>query len=647
MIHKLISLCLVLVFAIFSANAQSRKIKKAKKSFSDYNYSKAIDQYEALVENGNGSPEIYQNLGDSNYFNANYEAAAKWYKILSNIEGYSLDKDYMYRYAVSLRTIKKYEESDTWIAKLNAAKIEDQRGKNFSQNTDYLKKIAENSGSHTIKNLAINSPESDFSPSFYNENIVFTTARDTSITSKSVHNWNRKEFLNLYSATQTNEETFINIGPFSGKLNSKLHESSTAFTKDGNTVYFTRNNGIEGKKFKRDKDGVSRLQIYRATLKNGKWGNLESMPFNAPDYSVAHPTLNKTEDKLYFSSNMPGTLGQSDIWVAEIKKNGSLGIPINLGPKINTESKETFPFITENDILYFASDGHPGLGGMDIFATDVKNLKNSAIVNLGEPINSIYDDFSLIINQTTKKGYFASNRVGGKGSDDIYSFLELKPLDFECAKDITGIVKDEKTGDIIANASVIIYGNKNEKISETLSNNDGRFTLEVKCDEENYLIVGEKEFYEKGTVSFEYKNGEPVEQITLILSTDEKAPNGTDLAKYLKIEPIYFDYTKWNIREDAEIGLKKIITYLNKYPKQKIKIGSHTDSRSSSSFNMKLSNKRAQSTISYLIEKGIHPDRLSASGFGETTPSNHCSESVACTESEHQENRRSEFIIVE
>ncbi|MFS4491365.1 OmpA family protein [Maribacter sp. 2308TA10-17] len=644
--NKIIRLCLVSVIALFSANAQDRKIAKANKSFADYNYYKAISQYEALVENGNTSPEIYQNLGDAYYFNASYEEAAKWYEMLANQGSDAIDKEHMYRYAVSLRTIKKYDESDQWIARLNSAKQGDQRGRNFSSNRDYLKKIDERSGGYTIDSLDINSPESDFSPSFHNENIVFSTARDTSITSKNVHNWNKKEFLNLYTATPSGDNDFTNVGPFSGKLNSKLHESSTAFTKDGKTVYFTRNNGINGK-FRRDDDGVSRLQIYRATLKNGKWGNLESMPFNADDHSVAHPTLNKAEDKLYFSSDMPGTMGQSDIWVAEIRKNGSLGTPVNLGPKINSESKETFPFITEDDILYFASDGHPGLGGMDIFATDVKNLENSTIVNLGEPINSIYDDFSLIINNDTRQGYFASNRINGRGSDDIYSFLELRPLDFECLKDIAGIVKDKKTGAMLSNTNIVVYNDKGQKISKTLSKNDGTFTLKGKCNEGNYQVVGEKATYEKGMANFENKNGSPVERIELLLSQIEEAPTGTDLAKYLKLEPIYFDFDKSFIRADARVILEKVLAYMRRYPSAKVDVRSHTDSRANDNYNIALSDRRAKSTIAYLVAQGIDKSRITGDGYGETQLTNDCGNGVPCSKEKHQLNRRSEFIVVD
>ena len=326
----------------------------------------------------------------------------------------TLDASHMHRYAQSLRSINEYEASDRIMTKLDALKQGDSRADKFMKNRDYLENIKKRSGTYTIDNLSINSPESDFAPSFRMEGLVFTTSRDSNIVSRNVHNWNKKQFLNLYTATETSDRSFKNIMKFSEDLNTRLHESSTAFTKDGKTVYFTRSNENKGK-FSRDKSGYNRLKIYRAEMVNGKWKNIQPLPFNDDSYSVAHPTLNTTEDKLYFSSDMPGTLGQSDIFVVDINADGSFGTPINLGDKINTESKETFPFISNEGVLYFASDGHPGLGGLDVFATDMNNLDYPLIVNVGEPINSRADDFSLIFNSITKKGYFASNRADGKG----------------------------------------------------------------------------------------------------------------------------------------------------------------------------------------------------------------------------------------
>lgn len=294
-------------------------------------------------------------------------------------------------------------------------------------------------------------------------------------------------------------------------------------------MYFTRNNSTNGK-FDRDDDGVSRLKIYRATKKNGDWQNIEELPFNSDDYSVAHPTLNQDESKLYFASDMPGTKGESDIFVVAIHTDGSFGTPPqNLGNKINTEARETFPFITASDILYFSSDGHPGLGGLDVFATDIKK-DDSSIINVGRPLNGEEDDFSFIIDETSGKGFFASNREGGLGNDDIYSFVETEPLNFSCQNSLTVIVKDAETEQPLANASINIYDQTKHLISSTLTNSQGAFSLEVDCGNSELRIVAEKEEYEQGQEIFnvnETKNN----TIELRLPKSIKsAPLGTDLA---------------------------------------------------------------------------------------------------------------------
>ena len=642
--NKPIYLLLASLFLLFSGNAQSKKIEKANKSFSDFNFSKAIKQYESIVENGTNSAEVYQNLGDANYLNANYKDAAKWYKELSNLGNDALDREHLYRYAQSLRSINSYEASDELLNQLNVSTKSDQRGVNFEKNRDYLEAIKARLGSYSIENMAINSSESDFAPSFHLDGLVFSTARDSNMMSKSVHNWNRKRFLNLYTATSTEDGKFRNANRFSDELNSKLHESSTAFTKDGQTVYFTRNNG-KGRKFSRDKEGISRLKIYKATFENGKWGKAVALPFNSDNYSVAHPTLNKTEDQLYFSSDMPGTLGKSDIFVVDINADGSYGTPKNLGKTVNTESKESFPFIADDNVLYFASDGHPGLGGMDIFATDLKDLENSRVLNLGEPLNSSADDFSLVINSTTKKGYFASNRADGKGSDDIYALTEVKPLSLACMKTISGIVKDNNTRMIVANAKVLLYNKKNKVIAETTSDDKGAFSLEGKCAEGGFSVVAQKETYEKDMLSLAGENKLTHLEL-LLVKLDKEIPLGTNLVTFLNIEPIYFDFNKSFIRKDAEISLTKIIAYLRKYPAVNIQITSHTDTRASNAYNKQLSDRRAKSTLQYLINKGINPNRLSAQGFGENKLANDCADNVKCSESQHQQNRRSDFITV-
>ncbi|WP_396635001.1 OmpA family protein [Maribacter sp. R86514] len=628
------------------ASAQDKKVEKADTKFTDYAYASAIRSYEQLVKDGNTEEDIYKNLGNANYLNANYEEASSWYGKLFALEGADIDPEYMYRYAQTLKSLENYTESDTWMNKFKTAKAMDQRAIAFNDNQDYLEQIAERSGRYELKNIGLNSKVSDFAPSFYEDGLVFSTARDSGLLSKNIHKWNNGSFLNLYKAAQDDQGNFTNVDKLSKRLNKKTHESSTAFTKDGQTMYFTRNNSDEGK-FERDEEGVSRLKIYRAKLIEGEWNDIEELPFNGDSYSVAHPTLNNDETKLYFASDMPGTKGESDIYVVDINTDGSFGTPKNLGPRINTEARETFPFVTESDKLYFSSDGHPGLGGLDVFATDLNN-ETGEIYNVGRPLNGEEDDFSYIINEETKKGFFASNRKGGQGNDDIYGFVEMTPLDFTCHTNITGIVKDEKTNALLTDASVTVYDKDNKVISSSSTDENGAFEMEGNCAEGSYKVVATKADYEEGNKTFMTVKAEDATGIEIVLAqVDPSAPAGTDLAKYLNIEPIYFDFDKYFIREDARISIEKVLAYLNEYPSVNVQVRSHTDSRANDAYNMRLSANRAKATAEYLMAAGIPGERISYEGYGETELTNNCSNNVPCSKEKHQLNRRSEFIVVE
>lgn len=628
------------------ASAQDKKLQKADTKFTNYAYASAIQSYEQLVKDGYTEEEVYKNMGNANYLNANYEEASSWYGKLFSLKGADIDPEYMYRYAQTLKSLENYKESDAWMNKFKSARENDQRALVFDENRDYLEQIEERSGRYELKNIGLNSKVSDFAPSFYEDGLVFSTARDSGLLSKNVHKWNNGSFLNLYKAAQDNQGNFTNVDKLSKKLNKKTHESSTAFTKDGNTMYFTRNNSDDGK-FERDEDGVSRLKIYKAIKENGEWNNIEELPFNGDSYSVAHPTLNNDESKLYFASDMPGTKGESDIYVVDINKDGTFSTPKNLGDRINTESRETFPFVTESDKLYFSSDGHPGLGGLDVFATDLKNERGE-VFNIGRPLNGEEDDFSYIINEETKKGFFASNRKGGQGNDDIYSFIEMTPLDFTCHTAITGIVKDQKTNALLTDASVTVYDKDNKVVSSSQTDASGVFEMEGNCSEGAYKVVATKADYEDSTKTFNTEKSEDVTGIEVMLvQVDNGAPIGTDLAKYLNIEPIYFDFDKYFIREDAKISINKVLAYLNESPNVNVQVRSHTDSRANDAYNMTLSANRAKATADYLIEAGIPSIRISYEGYGETELNNGCSNGVPCNKENHQLNRRSEFIVVE
>ncbi len=638
-----------LISALFMCTmvlAQDDKTKKAENQFDDYAYANAIENYERLVKEGYSDEEIYKNLGDANYLNARYKDASGWYSRLFTLDGASIDADYMYRYAHTLKSTKEYEASDNWMQKYTAAKSNEVRARLYRNNPDYMDKIEQMSGRYDIKNLPFNSPQSDFAPSFNGEQLVFSSARDSGTVTKRIHQWNNKAFLNLYSSNSSSKGEYNVADKFSNGLNKKTHESSTAFTKDGSMVYFTRNNSQNGN-FSRDDEGVSRLKIYRAYLKDGVWTNEVELPFNGDDYSCAHPTLSPNGDKLYFASDMPGTIGQSDIFVVDLKNDGSIGPPMNLGEKINTEARETFPFVTDKNVLYFSSDGRPGLGGLDVYATKLQDMNSVYVVNLGKPINTEDDDFSFIINSETRKGFFASNREGGQGGDDIYSFTENEQIDLDCHTSVAGIVKDVENGQPLAGAAVAIFSG-DTIVAETVSANDGTFELEGDCKEGEYTIVASLDEYDQGRKMFSVVNANDTDGIEVLLEKSiKRAAPGTDLVKFLNLQPVYFDLDKADIRPDASRTMMAVIEYMRVFPDLKVQVESHTDVRAGTSYNERLSNERAENTVAYLLANGIDPTRVTGIGFGETRLVNDCTTRNGCKDEKHQENRRSEFIVVE
>lgn len=628
------------------SNAQDKKEKKAEDKFDNYAYADAIDSYENLIKKGYSSEEIYKNLGNANYLNADYNQAVNWYEKLFLLEGSNQYSDEMYRYAQSLKSQENYTESDKWMQTFETQKSADNRAVKFENKLDYLSRIKKASGRYELNNINVNSKESDYAPAFLGDLLVFSTVRDTGLTKKFINQWDNKPFADLYSAKQTENGTFENAVTFSKTLNTKAHESSAVFTKDEKTVYFTRNNDTRGR-FSRDKKGFSRLKLYHATLENNVWTNIKELPFNGDDYSIAHPTLSEDEKTLYFSSDMPGSLGLSDIFSVAINQDGSYGTPQNLGTDINTEARETFPFVHKN-ILYFASDGHPGLGGLDIFATDLEANESKEVLNIGAPINSEQDDFSYIINDDGK-GFFASNREGGNGDDDIYSFKENELLVFECIGGIHGNITDKNTGDILSNTTVTVASKSGEKIFNVQSDADGNFTLEdIPCDEQLYTITATKENYDDNSIEIAIIDNSDKEAI-IPLSKIEivKLKIGDNLIQYLALAPINFDLDKSFIRTDASSILDKVVTYLNENSEVKIIVESHTDVKAPAYYNQKLSEKRAKATFDYLISKGINPSRIKYKGYGENNLANDCTIWEKCTPQKNEQNRRSEIIVTQ
>lgn len=641
---KLTAKLLAILFLLSLSTSYSQAgLEKANKQYDKLAYVDAIKTYERVAEKGFKSVEIFQKLGNSYYFNADFINASKWYNQLFQLNE-KIAPEYYYRYAQSLKATGDYAKSDEYMRHF-ADLSTDLRGRLFKSNQDYLTKIKANSGRYILENLAGNSPYSDYGTAILGDQIVFTSARDTGGIIRRKHSWTNESFTNLYVADYKND-SIGKIEKFDRKVSSKFHESTPVFTKDGSTMYFTRNNFINGKKGK-NSDKVVLLQIYKSHLMHAgtnkeHWSEPETLPFNSNQYSTAHPTLNDDGTKMYFASDMPGTLGQSDIFMVDIHADGTFGKPQNLGSNVNTEGRESFPFVTNSE-LYFASDGRPGLGGLDIYVTTISNGSFSMPENIGAPANSPKDDFAFIINPETRKGFLSSNRDGGIGNDDIYKFVESKKLG--CSQNLNGIVTDRISKAILPNTKLTLSHSDFTPISTVISDENGRYNFTVSCGD-SYYIKAEKQDYssEESSVIIPDNSGETNLNISLDRSI-QAVSLGDDLAITLKLNPIYFDLDKSDIRPDAELELQRVIAVLNQNPTMTIDIRSHTDSRQTKPYNKALSEARAKSTQTYLIENGISASRLTSKGFGETKLINRCADGVDCTEEEHQQNRRSEFII--
>lgn len=632
----------LVVLTAGNAFSQRKDINKANKEFDKFAYIDAREIYLKVVEDGYESAEIFKKLGDTYYFNSDYTNAAKWYDKLVNQFPDQTEPEYYYRAAQSLKSLGKYDESDAllknYVAKGGTGLVIE----SYENDPNYLKSTIFKSRDFSIEKVSINSLNSDFGPTFYmKDKLVYASAANT--TGSKISQWTQEPFLDLFIADRNAQGILSNPIPLGGNINTEYHESSTSFSKDGATVYFTRNNFLDGKKGldKTNKFKTLRLTLYKATKTgDNEWTNIVELPFNGEKYSVAHPAISPDGKKLYFSSDMPGTLGMSDIWYVDILGNDSYGTPINLGPEINTAGKESFPFISEKNNLYFSTDGRSGLGGYDTYVTPLNDAgKPGKITNLGAPLNSAKDDFGFIIDEEARIGYISSNRGGDKGSadDDIYLVKEI------CTITISGKVFDKETKDPLAGAQVSLLDLNNQLVSQTTAKNDGTYSFVGDCGTQ-YTVRGVKEGYtpyekmiETPVISGTIDVPLPLERI------GPCAPN--DLGCKLNLQPIYFDFDKSNIRPDAEIELAKILAAMKEYPELIIHIESHTDSRGNDSYNEALSDRRAQSTLKWLVGKGIDANRLTAKGYGEYRLINQCSNGVPCTAKEHQLNRRSMFII--
>ncbi len=511
-----------------------------------------------------------------------------------------------------------------------------------------LYSFAQKSGKYSINNLEINTEYSDFGASYYkNKQVVFSSPKKKTLLSyiiKSEWEPNKQEFLDLYSADMDIDGELINKTKLNKDVNSKWHEADVAFTSDFKTVYFTRDN-FHASNLEKDSTGMTNLALFKATVnEDGTWTDVVPLPLNNKNYSVGHPALSKDDSKIYFVSDMPGSVGMTDIYVADILENNTFSNPRNLS-SINTSGREMFPYMSKDDVLYFSSDGRNGLGNLDIYASKNDNGTFSDPIPLDAPLNSKADDFAFIINPEKKTGYFSSNRSGGKGDDDIYSFVEEEPIQFECNQSIIAKIIDAKTAKPLAGAKLYVFHN-GEMTDEITLDENATYNMDVDC-KEHYSFKVQMEGYTPNEE--EVNTSERPEYTNKLEIGLHPIPIPVVEVPRIILDPVYFDFDKYNIRQsiDADQELDKIVAIMNQYPEMIVSIESFTDSRGDAAYNKILSLNRAKATKEYMVKKGIDANRIvGVKGMGEENLVNACDGSTKCSEEEHQLNRRTEFVIV-
>ncbi|NQY04729.1 MAG: OmpA family protein [Flavobacteriaceae bacterium] len=627
----------LIVLCTSTGLAQRWELNKANRLFEKRAYLEAAEIYERSDKDVN----TLRNLGDCYYLNTKMDEAVKWYGTLVKNYESQIDYQYFFRYSQALKGVKRYEEADQWMEKYEDAIANDAS----LQNTlEYMAKVdADVPYIYTPVNSETNSEYSDFGTSFFGDDkVIYASANKTGNTSSKIYKWNDQPYLDLYVAKIDSEGNIVDPKPLED-LNSPTHDALAVISKDGNTMYFSRTNE---KKVKVNEEKVANIKIFKAELIDNKWTNIESLPFNSDEYSCGHPALSHDGKKMYFTSDMPGSIGSLDIFEVDINEDGTFGTPKNLGPNINTTKRDEFPYMSDYNILYFASNGHLGLGNLDIFYSALEESKFGKPKNLGSSVNSSLDDFSFIINEETDKGFFSSNREGAK-DDDIFQFRRkeyIKPVYL-----VEGVVTDKNTGEVLPNSLVTLLDENNNVIADTIVKADGKYIFHLDPNQK-YKVRGTRKLYIPDEQNFSTDSEGRIQhniELELELYSDAEGNIVTENGDtVIKLEKIYFDFDKWDIKPAAAKILDGLVEVMKKYPNMIIEISAHTDCRGGLDYNLDLSHKRAKSTLDYVVSQGIDVSRLKSIGYGEMQPLNKCVREGICTEAEYDVNRRCEFKLL-
>jgi peptidoglycan-associated lipoprotein len=618
---------LIILFLVSITGCLSVKLRNADTYYEDYSFADAIKNYEAVLNKKN-NPEAMIKLADCYRQTNNSIKSEQWYKEVVKLSN-SLPEHKLY-YAESLMENGKYDEAKKWFNEYLQINSGDEKAKRKLASCDSIESFFRDTTEYIVSLLPINLVGvSSFSPVFYRSGIVFLSDRKASGKSNVTSDYTGKPFLDLFYAKKTEKGNWVEPEMLRGDINGLYNEGPAVFSKDFNTIYFTRND-YTGNTANKNKKNFNLLKIYKGSFISGDWKVTSEMPFNSNDYSCGHPTINSTGTKMYFVSDMPWGYGGTDIYETTLE-NQKWSTPQNLGMRINSSGNEMFPFLLNDSTLYFSSEGNYGLGGLDIFITTFNGDIWTAPLNLGYPINTSHDDFAFIMDSSETHGYFSSDRIGGV--DEIFSFTKNPPK-----INVKGIVIDKLTSLPLGKANINL-SDQVDKDFFTVATADGKYSIPLKQNR-NYKITASKYGYFSNPVSlntsgirssFTFSQSFKLEKI--------------NIGKSVVNSGLVFQRHDWKINSTCSQTLDSVAQWLNDNPAIKIEITCHTDSRGNDKENLLLTQKRAEEISKYLSKKGISLQRISCYGMGESKLLNGCVNGILCIEEDHRINNRIEIKI--
>lgn len=643
---------LTVLFASFlfvTGRAQKVTIRLADKSYDEFAFVEAIDLYEYAYKKDTTDTYVIRRLADANRQIGNTEEVEKWLKKL--IDRREDEPEDLFNYSQALKSNGKYHEAEKWLKEYADMRPEDGRVNIQTSLLEYIQFLHRDSSRYEIHPVSINSEGSEMGATFYGKKVVFSSTKARAGIVSRKYKWNELPYLNMYIGDQAPNGNIINVKPFAPKLRTSYHDGPVSFDPNSDKVYVTRDN-VGKRGVSTGKDGVVNLKIIIGAKEDGEWEYRGEFPYNSTNYSTGHPSIDNTGKVLYFASDMPGGYGGSDIYFS-VYSNGRWSQPFNLGPKINTQGNEFFPYISNDGVLYFSSNGHGGLGGLDIYFSVPEGGVFNSVENMGFPVNSPKDDFAFVLDQSGTEGYFSSNRTGGKGNDDIY-FLKMKYIPVI----IKGVVKDRETGDVLANTKISVVNETGDTLFTSITRKDGQFEFEVNKGK-NYIVNGQRESYYPNESTVETNKLRTNDQTFVELFLELKPPAEEDYPEPIKMETengqplqildirnVNFDVGSWKIESRVAQTIDELIEFLKKYPDMEVRVESHTDTRGDDQENLELSQNRAKAIFEYISSKGIDPSRVSYKGYGETRPLYKSEGGVDCTEAEHAANNRTIVKVV-